>query len=184
MPLHHPPGDCQRAPEREPRLAEPAPAKAGVVPKLKTAWRDGTSHHVMTPMEFMQRLAARVPRPRLHLIRFHGVLAANAKLRKAVVPVPMHRMMLAAMLAWAHRDAAESEKQLAPVKAEAAVLACYQIAQVHGFRHETDASFEWLEKCIDVRDPGVFSARTDRLFKFLHGDSRWPSLMRRLGFQS
>ena len=58
-----------------------------VVLKLKTAWRDGTSHHVMTPMEFMQRLAALVPRPRLHLIRFHGVLAPNAKLRKAVVPV-------------------------------------------------------------------------------------------------
>ena len=59
-----------------------------VVLKLKTAWRDGTSHHVMTPMEFMQRLAALVPRPRLHLIRFHGVLAPHAKLRKAVVPVP------------------------------------------------------------------------------------------------
>ena len=26
-------------------------------------------------LEFMQRLAALVPRPRLHLIRFHGVLA-------------------------------------------------------------------------------------------------------------
>ena len=36
----------------------------------------------------MQRLAALVPRPRLHLIRFHGVLAPNATLRKAVVPVP------------------------------------------------------------------------------------------------
>ena len=34
----------------------------------------------------MQRLAALVPRPRLHLIRFHGVLAPNAKLRAQVVP--------------------------------------------------------------------------------------------------
>ena len=59
-----------------------------VVLKLETAWRDGTSHHVMEPMEFMQRLAALVPRPRLHLIRFHGVLAPNAKLRKAMLPVP------------------------------------------------------------------------------------------------
>ena len=33
---------------------------------------------------FMQRLAALVPR--LHLIRFHGVLAPNAKLRARVVP--------------------------------------------------------------------------------------------------
>ena len=57
-----------------------------VVLKLKTAWRDGTTHIVMSPLEFMQRLAALVPRPRLHLIRFHGVLAPNAKLRALVVP--------------------------------------------------------------------------------------------------
>ena len=40
---------------------------------------------MMQPLEFMQRLAALVPRPRLHLIRFLGVLAPNAKLRAAVV---------------------------------------------------------------------------------------------------
>lgn len=51
-------------------------------------YRDGTSHLVMSPLEFMQRLAALVPRPRLHLIRFHGVLAPHAKLRAAIVPVP------------------------------------------------------------------------------------------------
>ena len=49
-------------------------------------WRDGTTHLVMSPLEFMQRLAALVPRPRLHLIRFHGVLAPNAKMRALVVP--------------------------------------------------------------------------------------------------
>ena len=47
---------------------------------------DGTTHIVMSPLEFMQRLAALVPRPRLHLIRFHGVLSPNAKLRALVVP--------------------------------------------------------------------------------------------------
>ena len=40
----------------------------------------------MTPLEFLQRLAALVPRPRLHLIRFHGVLAPNAALRAQIVP--------------------------------------------------------------------------------------------------
>ena len=54
--------------------------------KLKTRWRDGTTHLVMSPLEFMQWLAALVPRPRLHLIRFHGVLAPNARLRSLVVP--------------------------------------------------------------------------------------------------
>ena len=38
--------------------------------KLKTPWRDGTTHLVMSPLEFLQRLAALVPRPRLHLTRF------------------------------------------------------------------------------------------------------------------
>ena len=78
-------------------------AAGQVVLKLKTAWREGTTHLVMSPLEFMQRLAALVPRPRLHLIRFgacatslrevsgpplreHGVLAPNAKLRAQGVP--------------------------------------------------------------------------------------------------
>jgi hypothetical protein len=42
----------------------------------------------MSPLEFMQRLAALVPRLRLHLIRFHGVLAPHAGLRTAIVPGP------------------------------------------------------------------------------------------------
>jgi hypothetical protein len=40
----------------------------------------------MSPLQFMQRLAALVSRPRLHLIRFYGVLVPNAKLRALVVP--------------------------------------------------------------------------------------------------
>jgi hypothetical protein len=61
-------------------------AAGDVVLQLKSAWRDGTTHIKMSPLEFMQRLAALVPRPRLHLIRFHGVLAPNAGLRAAIVP--------------------------------------------------------------------------------------------------
>ncbi|MEZ5659387.1 MAG: transposase [Burkholderiaceae bacterium] len=49
--------------------------------RLKTPWTDGTTHLVLSPIQLMQRLAALVPRPRLHLIRFHGVLAPNARLR-------------------------------------------------------------------------------------------------------
>ena len=39
-------------------------AAGQVVLKLKTAWRDGTTHLVMSPLEFMQRLAALVPSAR------------------------------------------------------------------------------------------------------------------------
>ena len=59
-----------------------------VVLQLKSPYKDGTTHIVMEPLEFMERLAALVPRPRLHLIRFHGVLAPNAKLRSKIVPAP------------------------------------------------------------------------------------------------
>ena len=59
-----------------------------VVLQLKSPYKDGTTHVVMSPMEFMERLAALVPRPRLHLIRFHGVLAPNAKLRSKIIPTP------------------------------------------------------------------------------------------------
>jgi len=54
--------------------------------KLKIPWRDATTHLVMSPLEFMQRLAALMQLPRLHLIRSHGVMAPNAKLRPLVVP--------------------------------------------------------------------------------------------------
>ena len=57
--------------------------KGHVVLQLKSPYCDGTTHIVMAPL---QRLAALVPRPRLHLIRFHGVLAPNAKLRAEIVP--------------------------------------------------------------------------------------------------
>ena len=36
--------------------------------KLKTWWRDGTSHLVMSPIKFMQRLVALAPGPPLHVI--------------------------------------------------------------------------------------------------------------------
>ena len=61
-------------------------AAGQVVLKPKTFWRDGSTHLVLSPLEFMQRVAALVPRPRLHLIRFHGVLAHNAKLCALMVP--------------------------------------------------------------------------------------------------
>ncbi len=63
--------------------------KGQVLLQLKSPWRDGTTHIVMSPLEFMQPLAALVPRPRLHLIGFHGVLAPNAGLRAAIVPGPV-----------------------------------------------------------------------------------------------
>ena len=41
-----------------------------------------------TPEELLEKLAALVPPPRLNLVRYHGVLAANAADRSQIVPSP------------------------------------------------------------------------------------------------
>ena len=53
---------------------------------LKTPYRDGTTHVIFEPLDFIAKLAALVPRPRVNLTRFHGVLAPNSKHRINVTP--------------------------------------------------------------------------------------------------
>jgi hypothetical protein len=54
--------------------------------KLKTAYRDGTTHLILEPLDLLARLAALVPPPRMHLTRYHGVFAPRHALRAAIVP--------------------------------------------------------------------------------------------------
>ena len=56
-----------------------------VLVRLKTRWRDGTSHISLQPLELLEKLAALIPRPYVNLIVYHGVLAPNAKWRGEVV---------------------------------------------------------------------------------------------------
>lgn len=57
-----------------------------VVYRYKRPFRDGSTHVVLEPLDFIARLAALVPRPRLNLTRFHGVFAPNFKHRHKIVP--------------------------------------------------------------------------------------------------
>src|SRR5699024_4616324 len=53
---------------------------------LKTPYRDGTTHVIFEPLDFIARLAALVPPPRLNLTRFHGVFAPNSPYRARITP--------------------------------------------------------------------------------------------------
>jgi hypothetical protein len=53
---------------------------------VRGCYRDGTTHVVFEPLDFMARLAALVPPPRAHLIRYHGVFAPNSRYRAHVTP--------------------------------------------------------------------------------------------------
>jgi hypothetical protein len=63
-------------------------AAGDVIYKFKKPWDDGTAAMKMTPLEFMERLAALVPRPRVHLTRYSGVLAPHYQYRRDIVPKP------------------------------------------------------------------------------------------------
>ena len=54
--------------------------------ELKTPYRDGTTHVIFEPMDFIARLVALVPKPRVNLTRFHGVFAPNSAHRAQVTP--------------------------------------------------------------------------------------------------
>jgi hypothetical protein len=60
----------------------------GLALRFKQAWRDGTTHVVFTPYELIEKLIPLIPRPRTHLIRYHGILGPAAKDRAKVVPQP------------------------------------------------------------------------------------------------
>jgi hypothetical protein len=57
-----------------------------VLVQFRQPWRDGTTHLAFDPVEFLGRLAVLVPRPRINLLMYHGVLAPRAAWRSAVVP--------------------------------------------------------------------------------------------------
>jgi hypothetical protein len=56
--------------------------------RMKRPAASGATELVRSPVAFLRRLAALVPPPRVHLARFFGVLAPNARLRPLVVPRP------------------------------------------------------------------------------------------------
>ena len=67
-----------------PRLSLSSTGK--VLYTLKTPYRDGTTQVAFAPVDFIARLAALVPKPRVNLTRFHGVLAPNHRWRGLVTP--------------------------------------------------------------------------------------------------
>jgi mitochondrial fission protein ELM1 len=67
-----------------PRLSLSSTGK--VVYTLKTPYRDGTTQVAFEPVDFIARLAALVPKPRVNLTRYHGVLAPNHRWRGLVTP--------------------------------------------------------------------------------------------------
>ena len=57
----------------------------------------------------------------------------------------------------------------------------YNIAQVYAFRGDSDKAFEWLDKAVQHRDPGLSDIVAENLFDKIHSDARWLSFLRKVG---
>ena len=51
-------------------------------------WSDGTTGIRLSPLELLEKLAALVPLPHVHLVRYGGCLAPHSALRNAIIPTP------------------------------------------------------------------------------------------------
>lgn len=76
----------------------------------------------------------------------------------------------------------EADETLIKLTNESAEGNAYQIAEVYSMRGELDRAFEWLEKALIERDPGVTHAMVNPRFRPMHRDSRWVAYLKKIGF--
>lgn len=63
-----------------------------LVLQLKRSRHDGTTHVLFTPYEFLDRLADLVPRPKANTVRYYGIYAPRARLRKAAITLHLDQL--------------------------------------------------------------------------------------------
>src|SRR5215470_10129308 len=51
-------------------------------------WSDGTTGITLSPLELLEKLAALIPLPHVHLVRYGGCLAPHSHLRGTILPTP------------------------------------------------------------------------------------------------
>ena len=97
--------------------------------QLKTPYRDGTTHVIFEPLDFIARLAALVPRPRVNLTRDHGMFAPNSPHRALVTKAGRGR--------GAKREASEAVEEDTPATRRPAMTRAQSLKRV--FRIDVEA---------------------------------------------
>jgi hypothetical protein len=57
---------------------------------LRTPYLDGTTHVIFEPLDFIAKLAALVPKPRVNLTRFARIIPDTCPLRGSAKAVQIH----------------------------------------------------------------------------------------------
>jgi len=96
-------------------------------------------------------------------------------------PDSTYRRFVLALAHYARGDRAAADAALTELIAQDRNVAAYQIAQVYAWRGETEKAFEWLQIAFDNHDTGMLSLLIDPLFRGLHHDARFNSLLVKTG---
>jgi len=114
--------------------------------ELKTPWRNGTTHVIFEPLDFISRLVALIPKPRVNLTRFHGVFAPNSKHRAEVTPAKRGKVKKPRSL----------DENQTPAECRAAMTWAKRLKRVFGIDIETCAECGGDVKIIAcIEDPAV-----------------------------
>lgn len=100
-----------------------------------------------------------------------SVRSANPGVRLAVTAMAEHTL----------GHAPDSARALDELEKNHAAGFAFQVAQVHAWRGENGAAFDWLERAYSQRDGGMSMIRYDPFLLPLRGDPRYTALVSRLG---
>jgi hypothetical protein len=117
--------------------------------QLKTPWRNGSTHVVFEALDFLAKLAALVPRPRVNLTRYHGVFAPNSAHRALVTKAGRGR---------GRTDAARADVRT-PAKRRSAMRWAQRLKRVFGIDVQTCECCGGTMRIIAcIEDPVVIKA--------------------------
>lgn len=94
-----------------------------------------------------------------------------------------HESLRLAILAMANNDLGiqeASDEAVGALLAGHADASSYNIAMVFAWRGESDKAFDWLDRTIS-HGQSVYGIKTDPFFQGLTDDSRWDTILQRLG---
>ena len=76
---------------------------------------------------------------------------------------------------------AEADAVLRVLETSEADSWAYNLAYLFAMRGQADKAFEWLDRAVKSRDPGLSDVAVDPLFGKIHDDPRWLPFLRRIG---
>ena len=102
---------------------------------------------------------------------------AEALLAAQQEPDESWKFAILPIIYWDLARHGDSDAVLRQLESKYAEGMAYNIAQVHAYRGEVGAAFEWLEKAYRQRDSGMTLLKVDPMLSNLRADSRYRALL-------